>query len=120
MYDIQADVGKNRLSLVLKGFMNVDETKAAAEEAVAQAKTLKSGFTVINDITEFKPSSAEGAEHIKWAQMEVQKMGVGRVIRVIGKSQLGKMQFERTQKDAGYQADVAATMEEAEKLAEIQ
>ena len=114
--DIRSDVSKNRLYLVLGGFFQDDEVKQAADKCIAEASKLKAGFGVINDISEFKPSTPKGAEEIKRAQLFVKQNGVGRVIRVVGQASLTQSQFDRQAKDAGYQAEVAATVADAERM----
>jgi len=118
MYDIKADVIKNCLFITLKGFFQPDEAKVAADKVISEAEKLGTGFTIINDISEFKPASEEAAAHIKRAQGAVAQKGVKKVIRIVGASVLGKFQFSRTQKEvhAGYESFEVATMEDALKL----
>ncbi|MBN2232369.1 MAG: hypothetical protein JW781_06055 [Deltaproteobacteria bacterium] len=83
-----------------------------------KAGKLNTGFTIVNDISEFKPSSAEAAEHIKRAQGATFQKGVKRVIRIVGSALVSKMQFSRTQKEANvtYGTVEVGTAEEAQKL----
>lgn len=119
-YRIYADVAKNRLYLILSGFFTDDEVNIAADLTIAEIKKLKPGFTIINDISHFKAATQTGAANIKRAQVFANERGAKRVIRVVGKdaaaSAIAAMQFDRTSKQAGYSADIAATVEDAEKL----
>ena len=56
----RADVGKNRLYIVLQGFFLADETREAADATIAEAKKLRPGFDCINDISTAKATSEQG------------------------------------------------------------
>ena len=114
--EIRADVSKNRIYLVLAGFFNDEEMKKAADQAIQEVKKLKPGFAVINDISKFKPTTPQGAEEMKRAQEFVQTAGVGRVIRIVESAVLTEMQFARTSRAAGYTAETAASIQEAEAM----
>jgi len=131
MFDIRADKEKNRIILKLSGFLQQEELKRATDEFIEKVKTLQPGFDIINDISEFKPASQEGAAEIKRAQAFIKEHGFGHVIRVIpgrpdplnseettahGTALLGKAQFRRTAREVGYQAGEASSIEEAEAM----
>lgn len=96
--------------------MSVAEAKVAADAVVAAVQTLRPGFSVINDIAQFKPVSPEAAQEIERAQRFARDAGMGRVIRVTGDNALTSMQFGRVSKAAGYQADTAGSVAAAEQL----
>lgn len=112
MYNIQSDIRKNLLILHLEGNMTDAELRQGAADVVREAAKLKPGFVVINDISKMKPATQTGAEEILKAQKQVAAMGVGRIIRVT-EDPISKMQFSRTARQAGYQAENASSMEEA-------
>ncbi len=118
MHEITFDTIKNYMVLTLKGFMQEEEIKEVAAKVISGIDTLTPGFTVINDISEFKPATASAAEVIKGTQAAVFNKGVGRVIRVEGDAALASMQFNRTQKEAKatYEVIHVGTMHEALKL----
>jgi len=118
MYEVTANADKNYMILILKGFMKDEEVREAAAKVLSEADKLTPGFTVINDISELKPTTPSAAEEIKKAQAVLFKKGIGRVIRIVGKSVIASMQFSRTQKEAkaSYEAVEVSTMEEALKL----
>ena len=116
-YNIRADLSKNRLYMSISGFMDDDLVTQVVDKVIAEAKKLKPGFAVINDISTFKPATPKGAEEIKRAQLFVKENGVGRVIRVTGQDGIAAMQFSRISKTTtGYEADQVTTVEDAEKL----
>lgn len=119
-YQIYANVSKNRLYLLLHGFFTDDEIHAAYEFIISEIKNLRTGFDVIIDISEFKPATPVGAEDIKRAQLFAKEHGARRIIRVVGKlkvaSAISATQFSHTSYTDGYEADIVATVEKAEKL----
>ena len=117
MAHIEGDVIRNILYLVLKGFMKADEVEEAANRTIFEASRLTTGFCAINDIREFKPTDPASVAHIQRAQAYIFKLGVKRVYRVVGKMVLGKLQFQKAQKDANAEYEVieVASMEEAER-----
>ncbi len=118
MYEITIDTTKNFMILTLKGFMQEEEIQEVATQVISGLDKLTPGFTVINDISEFKPATASASEIIKGAQLAVFKKGVGKVIRVEGDAALARLQFTRTQKEARatYEVIHTETMSEALKL----
>ncbi len=117
-YDIRADIVKNRLYIKLDGFFSDEELKEGVDKIIVEAKKLTKGFDVINDISSFKPASQTALSEMKRAQLYVKENGARRVIRVMDQASISSMQLARTSKEAGYDADVAATLAEAEKLLE--
>ncbi len=119
-YSIYANGLKNRLYLTLQGFLTDAELHKAYALTIAEIKKLQPGFDVINDISDFKPATPLGAEDIQRAQVFAKEHGAKRIIRVVGKdkvaSVIATMQFSRTSRTAGYEAEIVATVEEAEKL----
>ena len=101
----------------LKGFLQDEEISNASNELKAKVEELTTGFDVINDISEFNPATARGREIIKEAQIYIVKKKVNRVVRIT-KNVIGKIQFERSSKEAGYTAVAVSTLEEANNFLE--
>jgi hypothetical protein len=114
--EVRTDVFKNRLYVMLEGFFSTEEMKKQVDNLVQEVKKLKPGFDVINDISRFKPTTPQGAEEMTRAQQSLQAAGVGRIIRIVESASLSEMQFTRTAKEAGYAAETATSVEEAEKM----
>lgn len=112
----RADVGKNRLYVVLEGFFQVDEAKMAADVTIAEAKKLKPGFEVINDISTAKAVSEPGSLELLRCLVFLKERGVGRVVRVVPGVSVGSLQIARLARQAGYQADVAGSIPDAEAM----
>ena len=114
--DIRADVGKNRIYIVLDGYFNDDQMKTVGDKTIEETRKLKPGFAVINDITKFKPTTPQGAEDLKRGQGFMKDYGMGRVIRITEGAALGQMQLSRKAKELGYIAEQAASIAEAERM----
>lgn len=114
MHDVHIDRRKNRLYLTLEGLMELDEVRVAAAEVLDNARKLRPGFGVVNDIATFRPADEEAARIIQETQVAVAKMGMGPVVRVA--SGVAGLQFRRTGRAAGYKARMADSVEEAEAM----
>ena len=118
-WEIRTDVPRNRLYLRMAGFMTDDDAARVADAIIAEIQKLKPGFAVINDIRELKPTSPVASEHMRRAQEASVKHGSGRVIRVVGNQVVTQMQWNRTLKTVqGSGAEIAATVDEAERMLE--
>ena len=114
MFDVRVDTAKNRIYIRLAGFMEDAELDQAAAAVRREGSRLKPGFGVVNDISEFKPASAEGAQKIAAAQKYMAERGMGTVVRIA--SALSNLQFQRTAKGAGYKGLTASSVTEADAL----
>jgi hypothetical protein len=92
------------------------EAREAADVTIAEAKKLRPGFDVINDISTVKATSEQGVMELLRCQVFLKERGVGRVIRVVPDFSVGSLQIARTSKQAGYEADTARSIEEAEEM----
>ncbi|MDQ7799085.1 MAG: hypothetical protein RDU76_09130 [Candidatus Edwardsbacteria bacterium] len=88
-YKIWTDPGKNRLYLVIKGSISDDMAKSAADKTMEEAKKLQSGFAVVSDISQARPTGSKGATEIKRAQAFLGYLGVKRIIQVVPRSDNG-------------------------------
>lgn len=118
MYDIRADAATNRLYIDITGRVDEPEMAEAADETLAEAEKLQSGFDIINDLGGFRPPSPEAAKPIKVAQGELKEMGMNRTVRVVDDetSQVVVNAFERRSRDVGYNGEQAESIDEAERM----
>ena len=119
MYQVIVDKVHNRIVMQLKGFLLEDEMTKAANEVKNGIDILKPNFDVINDISDFKPASQVVRELIKEVQVYAVSKNIARVVRVTG-NVIGKIQFDRTSKEAGYIAVTVNTLDEAYKILDDQ
>ncbi|NTV53214.1 MAG: hypothetical protein HGA76_09425 [Candidatus Firestonebacteria bacterium] len=121
-FDIRAEVSKNRLYVILKGLFGDEDSKQAVEKTVAEVKKLMPGFSVITDISEFKPATAFALERIQRGQEAIAQQGVKRIIRVVDSHNItGQMQFKRMGKQVykSVDPDIASSLQEAEALLDM-
>lgn len=115
MYNIRADIPKNRLYVKLIGFFENKEMKECTDKTIEEAKKLKTGFDVITDISLFKAVNQDTLAEIKRAQTFFKIHGVRHAIRVAGSSLLANGQFNRVGKTVNYTPETVATLADAEK-----
>ncbi len=113
-FNLRIDPAKNRLYLSLQGHLPEATTLKAVDEIIACVSDLKPGFTVVSDVATFEPATPKGAEDIKQAQAFLARNGLGRVVRVIADGH--ELELARTGRPAGYLAETASSIEEAEAL----
>jgi hypothetical protein len=119
-YTVMADTDKNVLRVEFVGYFNDEEATRACELVLEEAAKLRTGFSIITDISEFMAASEGGAEEIKRIQGALGNMGVSQVIRVVGARATAALQLTRTAREAGYGPGAepvsVKTQEEAEAL----
>ncbi len=116
MYKIKADTARNVMYISLKGFLNETDVKEAVLQIRRTADSLRPGFVIVNDISEFSPASPRVADEISKVQAYVNQKGCKKTIRVVG-NVLSKHQVRRCQEAvrAEYEVIEVTTPEEAEK-----
>jgi hypothetical protein len=117
-YHVETDMLKNRLYLTLRGFLTDEMMKAFADHVIREANKMQPGFSVINDISAFKPTSSFGLGQIKRVQTHLKSCGVNRLIRIVDdKNVTPRMQFTRMGRDVYDEAsEIARSLGEAETL----
>ena len=112
---VRVDEAKNRIYLILEGFHDLDEAirmRDLYRDAIARCGP---GFTVLADVSKYRPGAAEVQEVHGEAAKLAEAAGVNKVARVIGDKPLGGMQIDRIARtEATYEARNFATFEEAE------
>ncbi len=114
MFGVTSDPAKNRLYITLGGYMEGPERQDVLKAIMAEAGKLARGFDVINDISALHASNKEGFKDLLRAKSALKLKGVGHIIRVV-KIPLSHMQIERISKAAGYEAESAESIEEADR-----
>jgi hypothetical protein len=93
MIKITTDAAKNRLYITMIGILTIEEaqkSKLAIESSVA---SLKTGFDVINDLSRFIRGDDAAGNVLKEIIIMLIQKGVNRVVRVVGTSKTGLLQF---------------------------
>jgi hypothetical protein len=80
---VWSNVAKNRLYLVFQGTIPDDMAKSAAERVIEEARHLRPGFSVVNDLSQAQPTGPWGAAEIRRVQAFLGYMGIERIIRIL-------------------------------------
>jgi len=117
MYNVRADIEKNRLYITIGSVTEENEMMAAIQEIELVVQGLRKGFDCITDLREYEILIDENEKFIYQAQRILTESGMSRVVRVIKKfGSLGHFQFDKLSKEVGYHAKNVNSIEEAEKL----
>lgn len=117
MYEVKSNIPKNRIYLVIKGKVDLEEIKKVSAAIIAESKRLKTGFGVISNIMDFIPAD----ESVRTVMMETMRLmkegGMGHVVRIVKQDGVVVAnQWQRTSRQAGYSAEQAYSVEEAEHI----
>ncbi len=116
VYTIYVSTEENRLYITLSGKIDVEEAELTVQKVVQEVNKLKSGFDVINNLTYYKSGNPKAGIILQNTVKYLQSQNVNRVVRVIGGSKAGLVQFARfTQFFKNYKIIHVTTLEEAEK-----
>jgi hypothetical protein len=103
--------------LTFRGFSSLDLIEETIKDLKAAVAQLKPGFDVITDISDYKTAKPEIAQAIQRMQVYLKESGMRRVVRIVSdQNVITKMQFKRTSDSAGYAAEMATSVEEADAL----
>jgi hypothetical protein len=116
MYKVEVDIARNRLYLTLVGFFSIEEIKRSGDETIKATSKLRRGYDVITDISNFKPGTKDIAKDIQRVQAHFQASGARQGVRIVGKSAIASMQFNRIAKDAGWRSTTVETLAAAEEF----
>ncbi|MFL5321098.1 MAG: hypothetical protein ACJ790_15670 [Myxococcaceae bacterium] len=116
MFEVTANVAKNLITLRLEGVITQAELVKAGEEMLQAIDRLRPGLDFLADVRfvestpEFEPAmSARVADKFRQRSLR-------RIVRVVGKKAQVAVKFEKASKVFGFSANLAYSMEEAERL----
>lgn len=120
MFAVASDPDRNRLYITLSGHLDGPERQAAMKALIAETSKLSEGFGVVSDISALHATNEEGFKDLLRVKASLKLKGAGPIIRVV-KIPLSRIQFERITEAAGYRAEEANSVEEADRrLDELQ
>ena len=114
MHSVRINKLKNRMYIKVANLETGEATKAT-DAIISEAKKLRKGFTVINDVSEFVPLNDVDQKEITRAQKFLLDSGMSRLVRIVGDTAIGQMQMNRKARELGFSADRFNTLAEAEK-----
>jgi CheY-like chemotaxis protein len=118
-HKISANVAENYLHICVKGRLEANVADVFLTELIGQARRLRPGFNVLNDLRETRPTSEAVADYIGAAQTALAELHAARVVRIVdsgGASAL--LQVSRKQREArvAYESIVVSSEEEAMRM----
>jgi len=117
MYDVKADIEKNRIYITIGNLEGEPAMQALAQTVKTECQKLKKGFTCITDLRKYEIQDDKFENYVKETQEAMVQAGLSKVVRVRrGTGLLGHFQFDNASMDVGYHAENVTTMEEAEKI----
>lgn len=117
MIKVTADTAQNRLNITMIGTLSVEEAQKSKLTIESTIATLKPGFDVINDISRFIRGDDAAGNVLKEIIILLIQNRVNRVVRVVGTSKSGLIQFaNNTLQIDQYKISYVPTLEEAELL----
>lgn len=117
MVRIEADVGKNRVLIVMSGRPSGEGSMDAARALDDALSRLRSPVDVLSDIRELEELGPHLLSEFKIFGERLRSFGVRRVVRVVGKSAQAAVHMERLARHLkGHAAHLAFSMAEAEQV----
>jgi anti-anti-sigma regulatory factor len=117
MIKIKKDVQKNRLYLSVSGIVSLAEAVKAKEQIEKETEFLQPEFDLINDISKFIHGDDAAGQILKEITISLIQKKVNRVVRVVGTSKAGLIQFANNSLSTdSYKIHYVPTLEEAEKF----
>ncbi len=117
MYEVKADINKNRIYITIGNLEGETAMQALARMVSSECQKLKKGFTCITDLRKYEIQDEEFEDYVKQTQEALIEAGLSKVVRVRRETGLlGHFQFDNVSMDLGYHAENVTTMEEAEKI----
>ena len=116
MYRVVKDIPNNRLNIKMNGIISVSEAKGIKSAIEKEIESLKPGFDVIDDISEFIRGQDEAGALLQETMKYLIQKNVGRIVRVVGTSKTGLIQFANFSLPiSSYNLKYVPTLADAEK-----
>jgi hypothetical protein len=94
-FEVRTDPAKNRLYIRLGGFFRGRDVDPALGRLEGALGTMRPGFDVVTDLSDFVPGSPGAAEALKRGGEMVKQHGRRNAVRITGGLMTGLMQFKR-------------------------
>ncbi|WP_205525481.1 STAS domain-containing protein [Pyxidicoccus trucidator] len=116
MFEVEARVGKNRLVVRIWGDLDDAEARQIGDAAVRAVDRLRPGLDILSDLSGLTRVPVECAAQLRRIVEAAQARGLRQVVRVVGRSAEAALQFQRISRSIGYEAYLAFSLEEAERM----
>ncbi|NOJ83906.1 hypothetical protein HNV28_37325 [Myxococcus xanthus] len=118
VFSVEALVGKNRLVIRLWGVVTEEEALQIGDASLRALERLRPGFDILSDLTGVTELPESGSGQIERVVEAARVRGFRRVVRVVGRSAMAAVRFQRSSRNVGHEAYLAFSLEEAEQLLE--
>jgi len=115
-FEVKIDAVRNCIYLRTTGFPTDGEIEEHVKRILGELDKLKPGFVVIADITEMKAATPAGAKALHSLLQEYKRRGISRIIRIMSKEVLAKMQLQRITQDVDIPVSHVTSLADAEAL----
>jgi hypothetical protein len=117
MYKVRLHESQNRIYITIAGILNYEEAQNAKHAIETTISNIKPGFDVVNDISKLIRADEKAGIILKEIIVMLIQKGVNRVVRVVGTSQMGLIQFANNSLQTDqYNLSYVPTLEDAETL----
>ena len=117
MYDVKADIEKNRIYITIGQLEGESAMQALAQTVKTECQKLKKGFTCITDLRKYEVQDDRFEKYVTQTQEAMIEAGMSKVVRVRRETGLlGHFQFDNASMNVGYHAENVTSMEDAEKI----
>jgi hypothetical protein len=117
MYDVTADIEKNRIYITVGKLEGESAMQALAQKVKTECQKLKKGFTCITDLRKYEVQDDQFENYVTQTQEAMIEAGMSKVVRVRRETGLlGHFQFDNASVNVGYHAENVTSMEDAEKI----
>lgn len=117
MYNVVTDRNQNRITITLSGAVTREEAKAVVAKLEEEVRKVKIGFDVITDISNCKLGYLNASPILRQAMNMLQKKGVRKVVRVVGRMKIILAQFKKISDGfSGYRPHYVVSMKDAEEI----
>ncbi|WP_343073617.1 hypothetical protein [Pyxidicoccus fallax] len=116
MFEVEAQVGKNRLVVRLWGDIDEAEAFRIGDAAVAAMERLRPGFDMLSDLSGVTKLPEKATGQLQRIVEAARTKGFRRGVRVVGRSVEAALLFERRSRLLGHEVHLAFSLEEAERL----
>ncbi len=117
MHTVKIDTQKNRLCITLSGVLSLQEAIKVQSEIISSLDRLQPHFDVINDLSKYIHGDESAGTILQSVTRLFIDKKVKRVVRVVGPSKTGLMQFAKySQLEEPINIKYLPTIEEAEEF----
>ena len=117
MFKVKVDTAQNILYISISGLLSFDEAEKIKEQIQSKVSLLSPGFNVINDLSKYIRGDETAAPILKEIMLNLIKMEVNHIIRVVGHSKVALIQFANNSPSIEqYKISYVPSLGEAEEL----